>query len=68
VAQGCNFKTLYDFERWANESVCGQEPLDGPLLFHAAWNGPTYRIVTELRALFDSFIITQQPDRFANSK
>ena len=58
----CDHEALWDFERWSAESSCGTEPIQhggGRLDFHTAWTGPESKIKTELKALIDSFLMTQ---------
>ena len=39
---GCDTRAHWDFERWAAEAACGDEPEPGSelLKFHTAWAGP----------------------------
>lgn len=56
---GCDSPALWDFQRWAEESGCGSEPVDGMMLIHTAWAGPYEHVVEDLVALMDSFLATQ---------
>lgn len=66
---GCDHEALWGFEEWAAraEQRCGSdEPIitsGGRLLFHTAWTGPEAKIATELSALIDSFLMTQDTSR-----
>jgi hypothetical protein len=57
--QGCNVPPMLDFDSWAQETGCGSEPLNGPLLIHTAWSGPYDHVREDMDALVDSFLATQ---------